>query len=159
MTTETLLFSILLSLLPISELRGAIPFALANGVGPVTSYLICVGANLLVGPLVYGFLATLHRLLSRWDAYRRLFERLVGRAQNKVRTQVQRFGYVGLALFVAIPLPITGAYTGALGAWVLGMSPRRALPAISGGVAAAGLLVTLVAALGIEAFRFFLKPV
>jgi len=157
MAATTLLISILLCIFPIAELRGGLPYALARGIPLVPAYLVCVLANALVGPLVFLFLATLHRLLERWAAYRRFFERIVLRARSKVHRAVERFGYVGLAVFVAIPLPLTGAYTGAIGAWVLGMSRWKSILAIAVGVAVAGVIVSAVYLLGIQALYFFLK--
>jgi uncharacterized membrane protein len=156
-SVRTLLVSILLCLLPIAELRGGLPYALAGGIPLVPAFLACVLANALVGPLVFLFLSTLHRLLDRWGAYHRLFERIVERARRKVHRAVERFGYVGLAVFVAIPLPLTGAYTGAIGAWVLGMNRWRSILAIAVGVAVAGAVVSAVYLLGIRALFFFLK--
>lgn len=147
--------SLALSLTPISELRGAVPYALAQGVHPLVAYLVCVAANALVGPLVYVFLGSVHRLLSHLAPYRRLFAALVARARTRVQQKVERYGYVGLALFVAIPLPVTGAYTGALGAWVLGMRPRGVFLAVGCGVVVAGVVVTLVSYLGITALGIF----
>lgn len=157
MSARTLLLSILLCVFPIAELRGGLPFALAGGIPLVPAYLICVLANALVGPLVFLFMSTLHRLLDRWSAYHGLFERIVERARRKVHRAVERYGYVGLAIFVAIPLPLTGAYTGAIGAWVLGMSRWKSILAIAIGVAVAGVVVSAVYLLGIQALYFFLK--
>ena len=70
-----------------------------------------------------------------------------------------RVFYFGLMFFVAIPLPITGAYTGALGAWVLGLDPKRSYLAISAGVLISGIVVTSVTLLGIEALSVFVKVV
>lgn len=159
MSPDTLFFSLLLSLLPIAELRGGIPYAIARGTDPLLAFAVCVAANALVGPLVYAFLATAHRLLSRWSGYRNVFDRLVERSRARIRPQVERWGYVGIALFVAIPLPFTGAYTGALGAWVLGMSPRKTWLAVAAGVVVAGVVVTLVVTLGVSALSLFVKRV
>lgn len=150
-------WTVLLSFLPISELRGSIPYALANGMPVGAAVALCVGVNVLVGPIAWLFLATLHRLLSRWEPYAAVFERLVGRARRKVHAAVERWGYWGLAVFVGIPLPFTGAWTGVLGAWVLGMEWRKSLAAVTAGVLAAGLVVTLVTFFGIKAFSIFLK--
>ncbi len=73
--------------------------------------------------------------------------------------KVDKYGYWGLALFVAIPLPITGAYTGTLGAWVLGMDPKKTFLAVALGALIAGIIVTVVVSLGIEAFSLFVKEV
>jgi uncharacterized membrane protein len=157
MNASTVAWAVLLSLLPIAELRGGIPYALANGMPVAAAFALCVLVNMLVGPIGWLFLSTLHRLLSRWRPYASVFERLVQRARRKVHAAVERWGYWGLAVFVAIPLPFTGAWTGVLGAWVLGMEVRKSLAAVAAGVLIAGLIVTLVAFFGIKAFSIFLK--
>ena len=157
MSLRTLLVTLTLCLLPISELRGGLPFALRNDVTLPVAYLICVGANALVAPLVYLFLSSLHKLLERWRPYRRFFAHIVERSRRRVHAKVEKYGYAGLILFVAIPLPITGAYTGTLGAWILGMDRRKTILAVFGGVIIAGLIVAAVYTLGIKALYFFLK--
>jgi uncharacterized membrane protein len=157
MRPSTIAWAVLLSLLPISELRGAIPFSLANGMPVGAAFALCVVANLLVGPIAWLFLSTVHRLLYRWRPYASAFERIVERARRKVHAAVERWGYWGLAVFVAVPLPFTGAWTGALGAWVLGMEARKSLAAVAVGVLIAGVIVTLVAFFGIKAFSIFIK--
>jgi uncharacterized membrane protein len=86
-----------------------------------------------------------------------LFDRIVERSRRKVHAKVEKYGYAGLILFVAIPLPITGAYTGTLGAWILGMDRRKTVLAVFGGVIIAGIIVATVSILGIKALHFFLK--
>lgn len=157
MSAQTILISVGLCLLPIAELRGGLPFALASGVPPLAAFLICVAANALVGPLVFLFLSSLHLLLDRWPAYHRLYERIVERARRKIHSAVERYGYWGLMVFVAIPLPLTGAYTGAIGAWVLGMRRWKAMLFIALGVAIAGVVVSLVFLLGIRPLFLFIK--
>jgi uncharacterized membrane protein len=151
--------ALFLSLVPISELRGAIPYAVARGAPWPAAFLLCVTANMLVGPIVFLFLSTAHRVLLPWPFYARLFERLIGRARRKVQIVIERYGYLGLLLFVAIPLPLTGAYTGALGAWVLGMERKRACLVIAAGVLIAGVAVTLVTVLGIRALGLFIRAI
>jgi uncharacterized membrane protein len=157
MSLRTLLVTLALCLLPISELRGGLPYALSSDVPLPVAYLICVGANALVAPLVYLFLSSLHKLLERWRPYRRFFEHIVERSRRRVHAKVEKYGYAGLILFVAIPLPITGAYTGTLGAWILGMDRRKTILAVSVGVIIAGIIVATVFTLSIKALYFFLK--
>ena len=107
MDLKTISISIFLSLLPISELRGAIPYALAKGVPLLAAYPICVGFNGLVAPLVFVFLSTFNKLFLKMKWYERFFNRFIDRARHKVQDKVDRFGYFGIMLFVAIPLPIT----------------------------------------------------
>ena len=154
---QTMLVSVFLCLLPISELRGGLPYALAKGVPAIPAFLLCTAANTLVGPLLYLFLGSLHRLLDRWAPYHALFERLIERSRQKVRGKIEKYGFGGLTIFIALPLPFTGAYTGALGAWVLGFRARKAFLAVACGVFLAGLIVTAVFLLGLKPLYFFIK--
>ncbi len=159
MKPSTLAVSALLSLLPVSELRGAIPYAVASGMPIAVAALWCVAWNALAGPIALLFLATVHRLLYRWAWYRGIFDRFVAKARAKVHEKVEKYGYLGLAVFVGIPLPVTGAWTGALGAWILGMERKKAVLAIALGVLVAGIIVSLVVGLGVGALSLFLKKV
>lgn len=156
---QTMMITSLLALAPISELRGAIPFALASGVSLWIAYPLCVGLNALLGPLVTLFLNTFHKLLYRWSFYQRIFDRFVARARRRIHGKVEKYGYLGIMLFVAIPLPITGAWTGTLGAWILGLSKRKTYLAVLGGVIISGIIVSLVVTLGLQAFSLFVKQV
>ena len=91
--------------------------------------------------------------------YKKFFENFIERARNKLHKNVERWGWLGIAVFVAIPLPITGAWTGTLGAWVLGLSKRRTMIAVIIGVICAGTIVTAVMLLGIKALNVFIKRV
>jgi uncharacterized membrane protein len=160
-----LIFTAILSFMPISELRGAIPFAIANGIPWHWAYLYAVALNALVAPVCWIFLATVHKLLYgtvpekgfRW--YKIFFDRFVEKARNKLSKEFEKWGWLGIALFVAIPLPITGAWTGTLGAWVLGVSKKRTMAAVIIGVITAGVIVTAVVVLGIEVLNLFVKKI
>jgi uncharacterized membrane protein len=154
---QTAVTSVLLCLLPISELRGGLPYALARGMAPWQAYLLCVAANGLVGPLVFLFLSTVHGFFIQISWYNRIFEKLVARSRRRVHEKVEKYGYAGLIVFVAIPLPITGAYTGALGAWVLGMEAKKSFASVFAGVIIAGAVVTAVYQLGVQALYIFIK--
>jgi uncharacterized membrane protein len=150
----------LLSILPISELRGGIPVALANGLPWFIAYPFCAAVNALAAPLCWIFLSTVHtffygrqssesgELRGGFLWYRGIFDRFVERARRKLQRGVEKWGVLGVALFVAIPLPITGAWTGTLGAWVLGLQKRKTLPAVILGVIIAGAVVSAVCILG-----------
>jgi uncharacterized membrane protein len=146
-----------LSFLPISELRGAIPFAVANGVPWYIAYPYAAFLNALVAPVCWLFLSTLHKLFLKMAWYEGFFNRFVERAREKLRGGVEKWGWIGVAAFVAVPLPMTGAWTGTLGAWVLGISKRRTMLAVVLGVFCAGLIVTLVTILGVRALSVFVK--
>jgi uncharacterized membrane protein len=154
---NTVLHSILLSLLPIAELRGGIPYAVANGITIPVAYLICVGSNILVIPIVYLFLETLHHQFYKIKAYRWFFDKWVDRTMRKAEKSVGKYGYWGVMLFVAIPLPVTGAYTGTLAAWLLELNKRKAFTYLAFGVVIAGVIVSIATATGVEILRIFTK--
>ncbi|MBO4409742.1 MAG: small multi-drug export protein [Spirochaetales bacterium] len=156
---RTYLLTALLGIVPVSELRGAIPFAYFNGVPLWLSAVIGVLSNALVPFLGFVFLATLHRLLDKWGVYHRFFEKTVERARNKVGDKVRKYGLLGLMLFVAIPLPITGAWTGTIGAWILGLDRKKSILFILLGVLIAGIIVTTVVYTGAGIASLFTKEV
>ena len=157
--TGIYLLTILLGILPISELRGAIPFAYFNGVPLWLSFIIGVLSNAMVPLVGFSFLGTLHKLLDRWPFYHRLFEKTIARARSKVGEKVHKYGLLGLMLFVAIPLPITGAWTGTLGAWVLGLDRKKSVLFILIGVLISGIIVTTVIYTGSEIAGLFTKTI
>jgi uncharacterized membrane protein len=131
-----------LTLVPWVELRGAIPAGVALGHPPLQVLAVAVAANAaLVLPAWWILDLGYGRWLSRWAPIRRQIERVRRSGEGYVR----RYGLVGLALFVAVPLPGTGAYAGAALAWLLGLPRRSAAAAIACGVGVAGLAVTLAA--------------
>jgi len=153
------IYSILLSMMPIAELRGGIPYALANDIHPVTAYLMCCAANILAFPIVYLFMGFFHGQFSKMQWYSNLFEKIVLRTRNKVGDNIEKWGFWGLMVFVMIPLPVTGAYTGSFAAWVFGIDKRKGFLAISMGVFIAGLIVSAIFLSGAELFSFLLKKV
>jgi len=133
---------ILVAALPVVELRGAIPLGFSLGMSPWHVFLLAVCGNLLpIFPLVW-----LIRPGYNWLRRRNLTvlaDRILARTRLK-SASVARYGAIGLLLFVAVPLPGTGAWTGALAAFVLGIPKRWALPAISAGTIVAGLLMVFL---------------
>lgn len=154
-----IIYSILLSITPIFELRGGIPYALANGIDPVTAYLICCAANILAFPIVYFFMGFFHEQFNKMQWYANLFEKIVIRTRNKVGDNLEKWGFWGLMIFVMIPLPVTGAYTGSFAAWVFGIDKRKGFLAVSMGVLIAGLIVSAIFLSSAELFSFLLKKV
>jgi len=155
MSLKIILTTILLSIIPIFELRGAIPYAVFNKMPLLTAFIISVAANAMVAPIVFIFLSTLHKLLLPWKFYQNLFEKFVERTRKKIHAPVEKYGYLGIMIFVAIPFPITGAYTGALGAWIFGMDKYKSMIACALGVLISGIIVSTVVFLGPETFKFF----
>ncbi|RTH19704.1 small multidrug export protein [Thermus scotoductus] len=138
------LYVILVAALPVVELRGAIPLGVALGLSPGEAFLLALLGNLLVAPVALFLLPWAVALLTRVPFLDKLWAALEARVRLKGEEQVQRLGALGLFLFVAVPLPGTGAWSGAVLAVVLGLKGRYALLAISLGVLAAGLIVLLL---------------
>ena len=154
---QAIIKAILLSLAPVAELRGGIPLALASGINPITAYIVCVIANIIVIPVVFLFLMTGHTFLMSFDFYKKRFDKFLEKTHKKTHKKVEKYGYWGLMLFVMIPLPITGAYTGTVAAWLFGMNKVKAFFVISLGVMLAGLIVTAAYLTGAQALTWALR--
>jgi uncharacterized membrane protein len=135
--------TLLAAALPVSEVRGAIPLAIAvYGYDPWQAYLLSVFGNLLpVIPLLL-FLGPVSDYLRRFAIWDRFFTWLFARTRRKYIRDHENFGLTALAIFVAIPLPMTGAWTGCAIAFLVGFRFWPALAAISSGVLLAGAIVT-----------------
>jgi uncharacterized membrane protein len=135
--------TVVIAALPIIELRGSIPWALTLGDLPWgRAYVLSVLGNILpVIPLLL-YLGPVSRLLRQHFGFMdRFFEWLFARTRKRSGA-LEKYGAIGLVLFVAIPLPVTGAWTGSAAAFLFGIPFRKAFPIILLGVMIAGGLVT-----------------
>jgi uncharacterized membrane protein len=133
------------SMLPVSELRGAIPVGAGLGLRPVVNYITAVTGNMLPVPFVvlfirqaFGWLQTKSRFLNR------LINKRVTRTLRRHRVDDRRSELLALVVLVAIPLPGTGAWTGAILAAFLQIRLKTAVPAIGLGVLIAGAVVSFI---------------
>jgi len=139
--TREIALTLLATVLPISELRGGIPLGISLGLDPWFTFSIVVAANALIFfPVFFALRLFYDKLLSRIPWFNKYLDNLRKRGKPKV----DKYGFWGLFLFVAIPLPVTGAYTGTILAWLLGMDWRKAFPAVGLGVIVAGVVVLLI---------------
>ena len=141
-----LLLALILSILPISELRGGMIYAFINGIDPYVAFLACTFANILIIFPVFFFLDFFHEKFMKISLYRKSFDYYIKRIRKKVDKFEKSFGIYGffaLFAFVAIPLPATGAWTGILVAWLLGLDRKKSIIAIVLGVLTAGIIVLL----------------
>ncbi len=143
------LFVFFLSAMPISELRGAIPIALGFGISPEKTFLICFLGNLAPVPFLLLFLEKVKKFILRFGFAKKWYEKIEKRTLKR-KGIIEKYGYMGLVLLVAVPLPGTGAWTGSLLAALLNLEFKKSLVAISLGVFAAGVIV-LSASLGLLA--------
>ncbi len=142
------LSTVLIAASPISELRGAIPIAIGVFKFPwYYAYLIAVLGNILPVPFVLLFLNVVVPQLSKIPFLKRLINWFFGITRRRGAI-VDKYGPFGLALFVSVPLPITGAWTGSILAVLLGLKFKPALLSIIAGVLLAGIVVTAATVLG-----------
>lgn len=134
----------LLSLFPVVELRGAIPLGAAYGLPWMESFLLAVVGNLVPVPFILWLGRPVFNWVKSFRAFRPLMEKLERKTMKKAE-QVQKYAALGLMIFVMIPLPGTGAWTGSLIASFLDMKVRYAIPSIIAGVMIAGFLVSGIA--------------
>jgi len=138
----------LVSMLPIVELRGGIPIASFLGMPWYMAMPICIAGNILPVPFIILFVRRVFDFLRRFKPFRRMIEWLERKAHTKgssIREKRLMGMLVALFVFVAIPLPGTGAWTGAMIAATLDLRMRYALPAILLGVVCAGLIMMTLA--------------
>ena len=141
---------------PISELRGAIPLGVfVFGLPIWFVVLVAIAGNLVPVVLIYGLgNAWLGWTERRKGFFKRCTDRVVGRAERKFADKYMKYGMVALPIFVGIPLPMTGAWTGTLAAFLLGIPFRKAFPLASAGIVIAAVIVTL-ATTGVVSFLGF----
>ena len=146
-----------ISMVPLIELRGAIPIALGMDLPAIPSIAVCVLGNMLPVPVIYFFA----RKFLLWGMDRRYIgsicrffhDKGVSAGQKLTSGRTGKYGLlVGLMLFVGIPLPGTGAWTGTLAASFLGMGGKATAFAVSAGVILAGIIMTVVSLLGLHIF-------
>lgn len=139
---------------PIAELRGAIPLGVLVYKLPAAEvFLWAVVGNMIPVPIILFALEPVSNWLRRRSRFfDRFFEKLFSRTREKHGWRFERFRDLALVSFVAIPLPMTGAWTGALAAFLFGVKPRRAIPLIATGVAIAGAIVSAIVLSGASLF-------
>ena len=129
-------------MIPVIELRGAIPYGVVAGLSVHTAFILAVIGNLLPIPFLIVFTRKVFEWLrTKSERLNRMVEKLEKKAESK-RDIVEKYKFLGLMILVAIPLPGTGAWTGALVAAMMEMRLKRAMPAIIVGVLVAGVIVT-----------------
>jgi uncharacterized membrane protein len=137
------LWMFLITFLPGLELRASIPYGFFGTEVPWPQVvLVCVLTNILVGVVVFSLMGPVFRLLRFWGWFDRKVWPWLERRQEKLRPYVEKYGEWGVALFIGVPLPGTGAMTGAFGSYLLRLKPRKFLLANIAGVLLAGAAVT-----------------
>ena len=146
--TETMVgeftLTILVSMIPVVELRGGIPFGVAAGLPVWAAFIAAVIGNLIPVPFIIVYIRRIFQWMRRRiPKLNSLVDKLERKAHLKGQ-RVTKYKYLGLMLFVAIPLPGTGAWTGSLAAAFLDMPLRKAIPSVIAGVLIAGMAISIL---------------
>ncbi|NQV09215.1 small multi-drug export protein [Candidatus Woesearchaeota archaeon] len=156
----------LLTFLPFLELRYSIPAGILagsitlpfgivlNGLGLnwVLVFFVAVVTNIALGILVYFLLDKFVHYFLRFKIFSTPYEKIIIRSQKKIKKYVDKYGEIGVAIFIGIPLPGSGVYTGALGAYAIGLEFKKFIIASIIGVIIAGVAVTTITLIGIGIF-------
>ena len=149
-----------ITLLPFLELRASIPYGVfKTELSLLTIFLVCVITNIVLAPIVYFILDNFVGLFTKIKFIDRIYQKIVIRTQRRVHKYVEKYGILGLALFIGVPLPGSGVYSGALAAYLLGFRKRDFFMAAIIGVLIAGTIVLLVSTAGNSALGFMIKNV
>ncbi len=151
---NTIINTIILSALPISELRGGITYALAYGMKLPWVLLLPIAVNVMIIPFVFVLLNPMFDFLKRYDFFKKYIEKYENRAKKKM-DKYDRYKQLGLFLFVAIPLPTTGVYTGIVASIVIGMNRKKAILPLVLGVVVAGIITYLTVSTAESIYNIF----
>lgn len=136
--------TVLVSMIPVVELRGGIPFGVAAGLPVWAAFIAAVIGNLIPVPFIIVYIRRIFQWMRRrMPRLNSLVDKLERKAHLKGQ-KVSKYKYLGLMLFVAIPLPGTGAWTGSLAAAFLDMPLRKAIPSVVLGVLIAGMAISIL---------------
>lgn len=147
--------TIIIAMIPIAELRGSIPAALAMGLSPLKAFVLSIiGNSIFIVPVLF-LLEPVSNMLMRFKPWKRFFEWIFEKTKQK-GDLIQKYEALGLMLFVAVPLPMTGAWSGCIAASLFRIKFRYAAPTIFLGVVIAGIIVLSVCLFGKGAYSIFL---
>ncbi|HAS72740.1 MAG TPA: ligand-binding protein SH3 [Clostridiales bacterium UBA8960] len=134
---------LLTAALPIIELRGAIPVGVAFGMSPIHAALVSFAGSMLPVPFILFLIRPIFNMMKKTDLFKNLIQKLTHKSDQKSH-RIKKYGWIGLLIFVAIPLPGTGVWSGSLAAALLDMRFKTAFPAILVGNMIAAVLIMTV---------------
>jgi len=136
-----------LALLPVAESRLSIPYGIMNGVDLFTVVSLSIIGNIIPAPLI---LLTMNRI-EKWimsfnneNMVKKLFIKYIDNLRKRSKKLIEKYGFLGLIIFIAIPLPATGVWTGSIVAYIFGIDPKRAFFAIFIGLIIAIFIITIM---------------
>ena len=138
-----IIITFFMSMVPVIELRGALPSGVAMVLSPWTAFAVSVIGKMVRVPFIILFIRRLLDWMKKFDAFRRIAEKLEAKAK-KHEDKIVKYEALGLFILVALPLPGTGAWTGSLVAAIFDLRLKSAVPVIFAGVITAGLIVLFI---------------
>lgn len=142
----------LLAMTPIGELRVALPWGITYGEMPwFEAYIWAVSGNFLISIPIVLLLGPISKFLMQWSLGEKFFTWLFARTRRKGK-MIETWEFLGLVVFVGIPLPVTGAWTGAAAAFLFGLSYRKSFLAIFIGLLMSATIVTIITTTGVKLF-------
>ncbi len=135
------LTSILWSMSPFGESKVGIPYGISQGVNSYLVFASCFLANLLVFPIMMFFLEDVNNKLVAWRPYKKAAVWVAKRAKSNTGSKINRFGFLGLALFVMLPVPGTGVYAGSIAAYLFQLERKKAFVANAVGIFFSSLII------------------
>ena len=150
------LITFFVGILPIIELRGAIPIGVSLGLSYFESFIFSFLGNILPIYFIVKYIRPLFDFFGRWKPFKKIIDFATNKATKKIENspRLQTFTALGLFMFVAIPIPGTGAWVGSLIANFLNLPPKKAIPPIILGVLTAGIIVLTITAISFGGINY-----
>ncbi len=142
---SSIIWLAVITLIPTLELRASIPvgfFKMSDQISWPAVTGICMVVNILLGWFIFWVMGPAFTLIRKWNWFDRKIWPVLERTQHKIHPYIEKYGELGVAVFIGIPLPGSGVYTGALGAYLLGLDKKKFSIANVIGVLIAGAAVT-----------------
>lgn len=158
--TNNILLIIAITFLPFLELRASIPYGiLILKMHWLPVFVIAIITNIILGVIIYFLLDKIMYIFLRIKFIDRIYQKYVERTQKKINKYVEKYGEAAVAIFIGIPLPGSGSYSGALAAYLIGLGYKKFIIANIIGVLIAGIIVTIITLTGATAFDLFIKVI
>lgn len=151
---------IAITFIPTLELRASIPYGIfATEIPWLSVFFICIIANMIIGVIVFVFLEWIIKIMLLIKPVASLWNRYVERTRRRIAAGVEKYGEWAVTVFIGIPLPGSGVYTGALAAFLIGLGFKKFMVANILGVIIAGILVTIICLTGSGISSLFIKNI
>jgi len=149
-----------ITFLPFLELRASIPYGILKANLPwVQVFVICVITNIILGAILYLLIDKIIKIATKIKAIDDIYQKYIEKMQKNINKYVDKYGELAVAVFIGIPLPGSGVYSGAIAAYLLGLKYKKFMIANIIGVLIAGTIVTIVSLTGAGIFNLFVKVI